>query len=86
MLKVKEQNIDLLHAALLIARLDNEDVEVEPYRHEVERMADKIAAKLPKGADDKAKLAALNQFLFRSAVFTAAAAITTIAPIATSRK
>jgi regulator of sirC expression with transglutaminase-like and TPR domain/S1-C subfamily serine protease len=60
----KEENIDLLHAALLIARLDNEDVDVEAYRHEVERMADRITARLPKDADDAAKLAALNKYLF----------------------
>jgi regulator of sirC expression with transglutaminase-like and TPR domain len=63
-LSVKEENIDLLHAALLIARLDNEDVDVEAYRHEVERMADRITARLPKNADDKTRLAALNKYLF----------------------
>ncbi len=60
----KEDEIDLLRAALLIARLDNEEVDVEHYRGEVERMAKKIAASLPKDADDRAKLAALNRFLF----------------------
>ncbi len=60
----KEENIDLLHAALLIARLDNEEVDVEAYRREVERMAEHIAARLPKNADDKARLAALNKYLF----------------------
>jgi serine protease Do len=68
-LHVKEVNIDLLHAALLIARLDNEDVEIEPYRHEIERMADKITARLPKKADDMARLTALNQFLFEERGF-----------------
>jgi regulator of sirC expression with transglutaminase-like and TPR domain len=65
----KEENIDLLHAALLIARLDNEDVDVEAYRHEVERMAEKITARLPKDADDKARLAALNKYLFQERGF-----------------
>ena len=35
----KEDDIDLFHAALLIARLDNDELDVEAYRQEVERMA-----------------------------------------------
>lgn len=65
----KEDNIDLLHAALLIARLDNEDVDVPAYRRDIERMAERIAARLPKKADDKARLAALNKFLFKERGF-----------------
>jgi regulator of sirC expression with transglutaminase-like and TPR domain len=60
----KEEAIDLLHAALLLAKLDNDEVDVDGYRGEVERMAGRIAAGLPKNADDKAKLAALNKYLF----------------------
>ena len=63
-LQGKEDAIDLLHAALLVAKLDNEELDVDAYRQEVERMAKKLAAGLPKNADHKAKLAALNQFLF----------------------
>jgi serine protease Do len=68
-LRGKEEDIDLLHAALLIARLDNEEVEVETYRREVERMAERIAARLPKDADDKARLAALDKYLFEERGF-----------------
>ena len=60
----KEADIDLVHAALLIARLDNDELDVEAYRREVERLAKKLAARLPKDADDKAKLATLNKYLF----------------------
>ena len=63
-LSAKEEDIDLIHAALLIAHLDNDEVDVEAYRKEVDRMAKEIAAGLAKGADGKAKLAALNQYLF----------------------
>jgi serine protease Do len=63
-LKAKEADIDLVHAALLIARLDNDEVDVAAYRAEVGRMAKKVAAALPKDADEKAKLAALNKYLF----------------------
>jgi regulator of sirC expression with transglutaminase-like and TPR domain len=65
----KEEDIDLFRAALLLARLDNEEVDVEHYRTEVDRMAKKVAAGLPKGADDRAKLDALNQFLFKERGF-----------------
>jgi serine protease Do len=68
-LRGKGEHIDLLHAALLIARLDNEEVEVEAYRREVERMAKRIAARLPKDADDKARLAALDKYLFEERGF-----------------
>lgn len=60
----KEEDIDLLHAALLIARLDNEDVDVEAYRRDIERMAQRMSARLPKDADDKARLAVLDKYLF----------------------
>src|SRR5262249_8504251 len=62
--RAKESEIDLLHAALLVAKLDNDELDVDAYRQEVDRMAKKIAAGLAKKADDKAKLAALNKFLF----------------------
>ncbi len=63
-LQGKEEEVDLLRAALLIARLDNEDVDVEAYRAEVERMARKIGAGLARDAGEKARLAALNKHLF----------------------
>jgi regulator of sirC expression with transglutaminase-like and TPR domain len=68
-LRVPEEKIDLLHAALLIARLDNEEVDVDAYRHEIDRMADRITARLPKKADDKARLAALEKYLFEERGF-----------------
>ena len=63
-LKAKEADIDLLHAALLIARLDNDELNVDAYRRDVDRMAKKLKDSLPKDADEPAKLAALNKFLF----------------------
>jgi regulator of sirC expression with transglutaminase-like and TPR domain len=55
-----------MRAALLIARIDNEEVEAEPYLREVERIAADITASLPKVADEKAKLAALDKHLFET--------------------
>jgi serine protease Do len=63
-LEKKDNKVDLLHAALLIARLDNEELDIVPYLREVDRAAQKIRARLPKGADDRAKLEALNKYLF----------------------
>jgi regulator of sirC expression with transglutaminase-like and TPR domain len=60
----KETEIDLLHAALLLAKLDNDELDVELYRRDVERQAKALAASLPKDADDRVKRAALNKYLF----------------------
>ncbi len=59
-----ESKIDLFHAALLIARLDNPDLDVEPYREQVKDMAREISANLPASTDDLPRLAALKQYLF----------------------
>ncbi len=63
-LKQPDDKTDLMHAALLLAKLDNEDVDVAAYRAEIDRMAAKVTATLPKDPDDAAKLAALNKYLF----------------------
>jgi regulator of sirC expression with transglutaminase-like and TPR domain len=63
-LQGKEEDIDLVHAALLVAKLDNDELDIEPYRREIERMAREIQAALPKDADGSTKLAALNKYLF----------------------
>ncbi len=69
LLSKPEKEIDLIHAALLLAKLDNDDVDVEAYRGEFDRMAKKLAAMLPKKADDKAKLETLNKFFFEQRGF-----------------
>jgi regulator of sirC expression with transglutaminase-like and TPR domain/S1-C subfamily serine protease len=64
-----DAKMDLLRGALLIARLDNEDVEIAPYLREVDRMAHEIRATLPKDADGEATLAAMNKYLFEERGF-----------------
>lgn len=64
LLQGKEEEIDLFHAAILIARLDNDELDIEPYRREVERIARDIGKTLAKDADETAKMAALNKYLF----------------------
>jgi serine protease Do len=65
----KKGDADLIHGALLIAKLDNDEIDVDAYRGEVERMAKKVASSLKKGASEQDKLDALDRFLFRERGF-----------------
>ena len=60
-----ETDVDLVYAALLIAKLDNQELDVEAYRQQFERMADELKASLPAEADEAARLAALDEYLFK---------------------
>lgn len=60
----KGEDADLLRAALLVAKLDEEDVDVDAYIKQVDRMAEEIEAKLPAEADETTKIARLNEYLF----------------------
>ena len=59
-----DTGIDLFHAALLIAKLDNPDLDVAASRQELDRLAADIRSRIPAGADDEATLAVLNRVLF----------------------
>lgn len=61
----RDQGFDLLRASLLIAKLDEEDIDVEGYVSEVDRMAAEIQQPLAKDADPPTRLAALNEYLFK---------------------
>jgi regulator of sirC expression with transglutaminase-like and TPR domain len=61
--------VDLVRAALLVARLDNEDVDVDAYCREVERMAARVRERFKPNATEMQKLAALNEYLFRERGF-----------------
>jgi S1-C subfamily serine protease/regulator of sirC expression with transglutaminase-like and TPR domain len=63
-LRAPEDQIDLLHAALLIARLDNPDVDVEAYRRQVDRLASEVRQALPENAGEATRLAALHERFF----------------------
>lgn len=60
---------DLLRAALTIARLDEEELDIEAYVKHVERMATEIRQKLPAEATEQQKLTALNEYLFQDSGF-----------------
>ncbi|MBK8000610.1 MAG: trypsin-like peptidase domain-containing protein [Verrucomicrobia bacterium] len=59
-----EEKIELFHAALLIARLDNAELDIEPYRQQVADMAREVSRKFAKDAEGRVKLAALREYLF----------------------
>lgn len=54
----------LLAAALLISKLDNPDLELEPYRRQVADMAVELRSELPADADAAARLRRLIEYLF----------------------
>jgi regulator of sirC expression with transglutaminase-like and TPR domain len=64
-----DAQIDLGRGALLIAQLDNEEVDVEAYLRELDRMANEVAAELPPDASGPARLSALNSYLFEQCGF-----------------
>jgi regulator of sirC expression with transglutaminase-like and TPR domain len=59
-----EERIDLALAALLVARLDNPDLDPEPYRRQLREMAGALQARLPAGAPAADRVEALRRFLF----------------------
>jgi regulator of sirC expression with transglutaminase-like and TPR domain len=65
----KEAEIDLLRSGLLLAMLDNEELDVEVYRREVERMAREVSAKLPPNATEEQRIEALGKYFFEERGF-----------------
>jgi regulator of sirC expression with transglutaminase-like and TPR domain len=58
------EGCDLLRAALVVAQLDDEELDIDAYVQQVDRMAQEITQALPKDADEPARLAALDTYLF----------------------
>ena len=59
-----EERIDLFHAALLVAKFDQPELDPEPYRRQLDEMGRELKEKLPPRANDQARLDALVKFLF----------------------
>ncbi|MCA9141544.1 MAG: trypsin-like peptidase domain-containing protein [Planctomycetaceae bacterium] len=57
-------DFDLLRGALLLAKLDEPDIEVEAYLSQVDQMAGEIKKTFAEDADDATKLAKLNDYFF----------------------
>ena len=68
-LKQDEAKIDLARAALIVAQLDNEELDIDVYRKEIDRLAREIAGSLPKDASPAKKRQALDAFLFKERGF-----------------
>lgn len=66
---VPDAEIDLFRAALLIARLDNAEVDVEASCATAKRLAATVAERLPVDADHAARLAMLDTVLFQELGF-----------------
>ena len=64
-----ENDIDLIHAALLVAKFDNEDLDIDVYRKRITRMTDAIRESLADDADTDARLAALSDHFFEKQGF-----------------
>jgi S1-C subfamily serine protease/regulator of sirC expression with transglutaminase-like and TPR domain len=64
LVKDNADDFDLLRACLLVARLDGEDVDVDEYVRTVDHMAGEVQAQVPEKADEPAKIAVLNKYLF----------------------
>lgn len=68
-LEKTDGGIDLLHAALLISRLDNPELDLKAYASEVDRHARRVLATTPKDASEAVRFAALNRYLFEEQGF-----------------
>lgn len=55
---------NLFHAALLIAKLDNDELDVEAYRTEFARLESELKLRFAADADEPTRLKALNEYLF----------------------
>lgn len=64
LLEQEDASVDLFHAGLLVALLDNDEVDVASYRRELDRIVRDIVATVPEQASEAEKLAALNKYLF----------------------
>lgn len=69
LLKAADKDTDLLRAALVVARLDNEELDADPYVREVDRMAKQVRDAAGAKAPPQKRLAALNEFLFKKSGF-----------------
>jgi len=60
------QAVDLMRASLLLAQIDNPDVDVESYLLRIEEMAAELQGALPDEISEVEKLSRLDQYLFEN--------------------
>jgi regulator of sirC expression with transglutaminase-like and TPR domain len=64
LVNAEDGDFDLLRGALLVAKLDELDIEVDAYLAQVDQMAEEIKRSFAEDADDAAKLAKLNEYFY----------------------
>jgi regulator of sirC expression with transglutaminase-like and TPR domain len=62
--QAEDEKIDLLVAALVIARLEYPDLEIQPYLRRVDALSQRVAALIATPGDEVETIAALNRVLF----------------------
>lgn len=60
----EDGDFDLLRGALLVAKIDESDIEVEAYLAQVDQMAEEVKKTFDEDSDDVARLAKLNDYFF----------------------
>jgi len=63
------KDFDLLRAALLLSRIDNEEIDVDVYLQEVDQLVADIKEEIPDDSSEKDRLATLDRFLFKQLGF-----------------
>ncbi len=63
-MQAPDDQLDLVHAAMLIASLDDGDLDVAAYRQEIDRMGRELAETVADSADETARRMALAAYLF----------------------
>ena len=63
-LRPAEEKIDLFHAALLVSKLDNPELDIDSYRKQIDEMAGELRDKLKKKSNSGEVLSALKEYLF----------------------
>ena len=61
---MKTESIDLLRAALLVAKLDNTELDINAYIQQMDRHAKRVKSEIPVDANEDQRFAALNRYLF----------------------
>ena len=61
----KAGEFDLLRGALLLAKMDERDLDVGAYVSQLDKMAQEIKSGLPRDPDENTRLVALNAYLFQ---------------------
>lgn len=66
---IEDERIDLLRAALAFCRIEYPQLDPEPYAHQVEQFARRVAEKIDDPDEPAVCIAAMNQVLFEEEMF-----------------